>query len=196
MLQELVKVAEGDKDSLAKQNNKLLLSKNPHAKTQYLDQIRTELNQTKKAIIKLEKENKDIRVKDESSSKKVHLFVEKMCALLKISQKSLETDQPSTSFKRNPDDQLHDLLTRVLKQAEQRVASLFKSDHQQQPDYLTNMLNQSTSAISNNAAHHNKADISSSFIKDDDAGVIDDDDAVFASFEGSKMLLSKQKTLL
>jgi hypothetical protein len=53
MLSEQCKAAEDDKTNLGKQNNKLLVSKNPQAKTQYLDQLRTELNSTKKEVIKL-----------------------------------------------------------------------------------------------------------------------------------------------
>ena len=44
MLQEQIRMVEGDQANLSKQNNKLLVGKNPQAKTQYLDSLRTELN--------------------------------------------------------------------------------------------------------------------------------------------------------
>ena len=53
MLSERVRLAEGDMASLSKENNKLLVSKNPQAKTQYLDKLRNENNLQKKEVIKL-----------------------------------------------------------------------------------------------------------------------------------------------
>lgn len=53
MLEEQVRMAESDKANLGKQNNKLLVSKNPQAKTQYLDSLREQLNASKKDIIRL-----------------------------------------------------------------------------------------------------------------------------------------------
>ena len=44
MLQAEVRMAEKNSTSLGKEANKLLVSKNPQAKTQHLDQLRTELN--------------------------------------------------------------------------------------------------------------------------------------------------------
>ena len=44
MLEDQVRAADVDKEALGKYNSKLLDSKNPQAKMQYLDSIRTELN--------------------------------------------------------------------------------------------------------------------------------------------------------
>ena len=57
--------------NLSKQNNKLLVSKNPQAKTQYLDQLRNDLNISKKEVIKLQEENKAIKRKEDQSSKRL-----------------------------------------------------------------------------------------------------------------------------
>ena len=57
--------------NLSKQNNKLLVNKNPQAKTQYLDQLRNDLNISKKEVIKLQEENKAIKRKEDQSSKRL-----------------------------------------------------------------------------------------------------------------------------
>jgi len=71
MLEEQVRTAESDKDNLGKQNSKLLMSKNPQAKTQYLDQLRNNLNASKKEVIRLEEENKQLKKRDEMSEKRI-----------------------------------------------------------------------------------------------------------------------------
>ena len=65
MLEAHVRSAEDNTDNLGKQTNKLLVSKNPQAKTQYLDSLRIELNNSKKDIIKLQEENKAIKRKED-----------------------------------------------------------------------------------------------------------------------------------
>lgn len=53
MLAEQNKASEHEKANLGEQNSKLLVSKNPQAKTQYIDKLRMELNTARKDIIKL-----------------------------------------------------------------------------------------------------------------------------------------------
>ena len=53
MLEEQLRAADCEKDALGKQNSKLLVSKNPQAKTQYLDSLRNELNQQRKEVLRL-----------------------------------------------------------------------------------------------------------------------------------------------
>ena len=53
MLSEQNKASEHEKAHLGEQNNKLLVSKNPQAKTQYIEKLRTDLNMARKDVIKL-----------------------------------------------------------------------------------------------------------------------------------------------
>ena len=53
MLENQVHAADSERDALSKQNNKLLVSKNPQAKTQYLDNVRQQLNESRKEVLKL-----------------------------------------------------------------------------------------------------------------------------------------------
>ena len=97
---------------------------------------------------------------------------------------------------KNQEAAFQDYLTRVFKQAQKGVDCLKKSVHSMS---FTNVLNQSTDAISNRAGLHKVADISSSFIKDND---VEDDVISFESqsmassnlpsFDGSKMFAKKQ----
>lgn len=101
MLSQEVKAAEDDKANLGKQNNKLLVSKNPQAKTQYLDQLRIELNSTKKEVIKLQEENKTLKRKEDQASKKVHSlsnnmvlrqFCNNICRLLEVAPINFDSE--------------------------------------------------------------------------------------------------------
>ena len=80
--------------NLSKQNNKLLVNKNPQAKTQYLDQLRNDLNISKKEVIKLQEENKAIKRKEDQSSKRlqsipcpnIRQFCNNICKIVDIPQ--------------------------------------------------------------------------------------------------------------
>ena len=92
MLQEQVRTAETDKSNLGKQNSKLMVSKNPQAKTQYLDSLRTELNSSKKEVIRLQEESKVLKRKEEQSEKfilsllhsVIRQFCNNVCKLLEM----------------------------------------------------------------------------------------------------------------
>lgn len=92
MLQEQVRTAETDKSNLGRQNSKLMMSKNPQAKTQYLDSLRTELNSSKKEVIRLQEESKVLKRKEEQSEKfllsllnsVIRQFCNNVCKLLEM----------------------------------------------------------------------------------------------------------------
>ena len=71
MLEDQVSAADVDKEALGKQNSKLLDSKNPQAKMQYLDGIRSELNLSRKEVIRHQTENKTLRREIEQGVKRV-----------------------------------------------------------------------------------------------------------------------------
>ena len=100
MLSLEVKAAENEKADLGKQNNKLLVSKNPQAKTQYLDQLRIELNSTKKELIRLQEENKNLKRKEDLASKRIQTlsstvvkqFCNNICKILEVPPINLDLD--------------------------------------------------------------------------------------------------------
>lgn len=61
MHQDELKRLEGDNDNLGKQNNKLLITNNPSAKAQYLNQQRELYNQSKKENFALQEEAKSTK---------------------------------------------------------------------------------------------------------------------------------------
>ena len=91
MLQAQVRIAEDNQNSLGKQNNKLLVSKNPKAKTEYLDKLRTDANISKKEIIKQQEEIKSLKRKEEQIQKRyVHMqgkmnqFCNNLCKVVEM----------------------------------------------------------------------------------------------------------------
>lgn len=99
MLEQQVRSAEAGQASLSRQNSQLLVSKNPAAKTAYLDSLRAELNTSKKEVIKLQEE---IRKRDAQAGKrvlsllndKIRIFGNSLC-------KALETPTVSLNLENN-----------------------------------------------------------------------------------------------
>jgi len=107
MLQEQVRSAENEKDNLGKQNNKLLVSKNPQAKTQYLENLRSELNTQRKENIKLQEENRVLRRKDEQNGEVTHRllstgvrqFCNNICRVLEVPTVAFEAEAKGSAVK-------------------------------------------------------------------------------------------------
>ena len=165
MLQAQVQIAEDNQASLGKQNNKLLVSKNPQAKTQYLDQLRADANISKKEIIKQQEEIKSLKRKEDQVSKRyVHLqgkvsqFCNNICKVVEMPPVSISAFQEEGSAGSN----MEQYLICVLKQVQQGAAHLGKQNNS-----FTNVHNQSTDAISNHC-HNDLKDVSSSFYLGDD----------------------------
>ena len=72
MLRAELDLAEKDRAQQDKQSKKLLLSNNPSAKTQYLDNMRFELNSTKKENVRLLEEVSQMKKRDEQVSQKLN----------------------------------------------------------------------------------------------------------------------------
>ena len=103
MLEQQIRAAEAGQASLSRQNSQLLVSKNPQAKTQYLDGLRAELNASKKEVIKLQEENKGLKKKDEQAGKRVlnllnnpiRIFSNNLCKVLETPKVSLNLENSS-----------------------------------------------------------------------------------------------------
>ena len=196
MLQEQVRTAETEQSNLGKQNSKLMMSKNPQAKTQYLDSLRNELNGAKKEIIRLQEEIKGLKRSADASEKAVQSlqsstirpFCNNICKVLEMPTVTLPETSDSMAGAQAWEARLQAYFALVLKQAQKGAAQLKRSQHSQS---FTNVLNQSTDAISNTAgtrAGHKAVDISSSFIQEQPDGNMNDSQSSDAlSFDGSKM---------
>ena len=75
MLQDEYAGAEQATRSLQRQNSQILMSKNPQAKTQYLDKQKTEMNNLKKENLNFQEEIKSARRGEEKAIKKVEEFI-------------------------------------------------------------------------------------------------------------------------
>lgn len=130
----------------------------------------------------------------------IRQFCNNICKVLEVpvvNPTNLDMSSQSISDQtKNQEAAFQDYLTRVFKQAQKGADCLKKSAHSMS---FTNVLNQSTDAISNRAGLHKVADISSSFIKDNNDA---EDDVIsfesqsnassnLPSFDGSKMFAKK-----
>ena len=133
MLQEQLRVAEGESERLGRETNKLLVAKNPAAKTQYLDQLRAEVQTHKKEVSRLQEENKGLRTKSERVTKTMYSIINtnirkfciNICRVLQASHVDLEAEL-SLGTAQQTVEALEAYLHKVLNRVQEGAAALKK----------------------------------------------------------------------